>query len=223
MHAHTDRIIALTSLEGQSVEVRLRKTSPGISNDILDTLSGFALGGGPIKSPIGDLAFRFPALEWEEIIKPFLVLKRQAFNVVRPQDKHSGNGQLKNKIYLVEDDLETLFALNAMLEEAGYDVLLSHCAGPLMEERLPQTDLFILDRCIPDVDGLQICKKLRQRKDTCNTPVIMISASDEKRREAAAAGVNEFILKPFGMHELLSTISRYTTPYSLNALPGAAQ
>jgi CheY-like chemotaxis protein len=223
MQAHTDRTIAFNSQERQSIEVRLRKTSPGINIELLNTLSAFAIGGGPIKSPVGDLAFRFPSLEWEEIIKPFLVLNRRAFKVITPPEREPLSDFVKKKIYLVEGDLETLFTLNAMLEEAGYDVLLSHCAAPLMEEQLPETDVFILDQCMPDGDGLQICRKIRRRAETSNIPVIMISASDEISDNAAAAGANEFLVKPFAMQDLLAAVSRYTNQFSLNTFPDAAQ
>ena len=223
MHIYTDRATASIKPGNRSLEVKLGRMSPALTDEILTTISPFAIGGGPMRSATGDLAFRFPALEWDEIIRPFLLRKAMPFKIVKTQERDSINHSIKKKVYLVEDDLDTLFALNAMLEKAGYDVLLSHSARRLMEEHLPETDLFILDRCLADGDGLQIYKKLREHPETRLTPVIMMSASEEAHAEATAAGLSEFIQKPFSSRAFLTLVSRNTNRRNVNSFPDAAQ
>ena len=81
-----------------------------------------------------------------------------------------------------------------------------------MERKLPETDIFILDKIMSDGDGLEICQHLRTRPDTKNTPVIMITAAHNCCSNAIAAGANDFLKKPFNKQDLLKMVSKYTQP-----------
>ncbi|HET9486987.1 MAG TPA: response regulator [Chryseosolibacter sp.] len=174
------------------------------------TLARYALGAGPLRGEKDKLSYRFSTSDWEQIIRPLLDSNSIAFENVKNCETDRDILQVKKKVYLVENDLETLFALNVMLEDAGYDVLLSHCAGPLMEDILPPTDLFILDNCMPDGEGLEIYSKLMSHAETKDTPVIMISGDHDIQSKAMAAGVDDFLEKPFEMKELLRMVARHT-------------
>ena len=119
------------------------------------TLARYALGAGPLRAEKDKLSYRFLMSDWEQIIRPLVGSNSIAFETVKNYETDRDILPVKKKVYLVENDLDTLFALNVMLENAGYDVLLSHCARPLMEDILPPTDLFILDNCMPDGRGLR--------------------------------------------------------------------
>ena len=180
---------------------------------ILSTLSAYALEGRPFKGDVKDsdqISYRFMSFDWERTVKSLLTMHSVTFEAISSFEKR-GFKDPKKKVYLVEDDLDILFALNTMLEDAGYDVLLSHSTKPLMQDSLPPTDLFILDKCMADGDGFEVYHKLRSRSDTRNTPVIMISALRSARPQAAAAGVNEFLEKPFEMQDLLRMVSKHTS------------
>jgi DNA-binding response OmpR family regulator len=116
----------------------------------------------------------------------------------------------KKKVYIAEDDLNILFALNTMLEDAGYDVLISHCGSPMLKTDLPSTDLFILDNRMPDVDGIDVCRHLKSQPSTKHVPVIMISAFRNFGSQAIRAGVDEFLEKPFDMGTLLRLVAKHT-------------
>lgn len=180
-----------------------------------NTLSAYSLDGSPLQPHAGDpdrVAYRFLEIDWEKTIKPLLLANVIPYEVVKKFKVESFSDPAKKKVYVVEDDLETLFALNLVLEDAGYDVLLSHSARPLMEGRLPATDIFILDKSMPDGDGLELCNYLRGRDETRNTPVILISAMRNIQTKAMAAGVNEVIEKPLAMQDLLRIVSKYASP-----------
>lgn len=178
-------------------------------NGLPATLSAFALEGRPIEHHPEDAeqqSYHFLESDWENTLKSLLTKHSIAFEVVKNLVKE---GNAKNKVYLVEDDLNILFAMNTVLEGAGYDVLLSHSAKPLMEDVLPPTDLFILDKCMGDGDGLEVYHKLRSRTATKNTPVIMTSCHRSIRAQAIAAGVDDFLLKPFELGDLLRIVSKH--------------
>jgi CheY-like chemotaxis protein len=217
MHQLTDTPSGLRNLGQQGVEVKLWQIFILRNrNNLLNTLSAYALDGGPGKDNAFEherVSYRFLVRDWEKAVKPILLKHSIPFEI-------SGNFKVdffyrketKKKVYLVEDDLDILFSLNVILEDAGYDVLLSHSAKPLMERELPETDLFILDKMMPDGDGLDICQHLRARAETKNTPVIMISAAHNFYTKAKAVGVNDILKKPLSMMDFLQMVSKYTQP-----------
>jgi DNA-binding response OmpR family regulator len=88
-------------------------------------------------------------------------------------------------------------------------VKLASSGKPIIEGNFSWVDLFILDKRMPDVDGLEICRYLRAQAATKDTPVIMISCETRKSNEALAAGANDYIEKPFHIHYLLNVVSAY--------------
>jgi CheY-like chemotaxis protein len=206
----------LRKLGQQGIEIRLWQIY--ILRDrtnLVNTLSAYALEGGPLHKNMTDqerVAYRFLIHDWEKTIKPLLNKNSIPFETGILFNVDVFHKPEKKKVYLVEDDLDILFTLNLMLEDAGYDVLMSHSAKPLMERKLPETDVFILDKMMSDGDGLDICQHLRANSDTKNTPVIMITAAHNCYSKAVAAGVNDFLKKPFDMQDLLKMVSKYTQP-----------
>ena len=112
------------------------------------------------------------------------------------------------RILVVDDVPENVRLLDAILSSHGYDVLpaadgrtaleLAATAGP---------DLVLLDVLMPDVDGYEVCRRLRERDETAVLPVIMLTASDgQEKTKAIDAGADDFIPKPFDRDELLTRI-----------------
>lgn len=112
-----------------------------------------------------------------------------------------------NKVLLVEDDVQITRLLGLHLNAPAYS--LTSCTkgddGLKAIER-EHFDLIILDIMLPDVSGLFICKKLREKTD--NIPVIMLtSKSDESDKVLALEiGADDYITKPFGILELLARV-----------------
>jgi CheY-like chemotaxis protein len=216
MQRTLDTSTGLRQLTQEVVEIRLWETYILQSRHNLNyLLTAYSLDHGPMPQRLPEaerVSYRFMLFDWERTIKPTLDEQSVPFEVTGKFKVDTSLPLRKKKVYVAEDDLDILFAMNTILEDAGYEVLLSHCGKPMMESKLPATDLFILDRLMPDTDGLDICQHLRSHKETKNIPVIMISASRNLGPKALAAGANDYLEKPFQMQDLLRIVSKHTDP-----------
>lgn len=130
---------------------------------------------------------------------------------------------MKKKILIVDDDEDILFTLGVMLKNAGYEVISSLNGMFVLDGEYDPPDLFLLDKRIPDVDGLEICRQLRKRIASKHTPIVILSATPQTRGQALEAGANDFLEKPFEMKVLLQMVNRYVTGASARpASTGAA-
>jgi DNA-binding response OmpR family regulator len=116
---------------------------------------------------------------------------------------------MKKQIILVEDDKDILLTLKIILDNAGYQVTGLTSARTIIEEKYQVPDLFILDKRMPNMDGLEVCRHLRGGAETQNIPIIVISASSRIGNQALKAGANDFLAKPFQMETLLAVVSKY--------------
>jgi len=106
-----------------------------------------------------------------------------------------------------EDSLATLLQYN--LQKEGYDVAMAgdgEEALLLVDERLP--DLIVLDWMLPKVSGIEVCRRLGQRNETRNVPVVMLTARGEEtdRVRGLDTGADDYVVKPFSMTELSARI-----------------
>lgn len=106
-----------------------------------------------------------------------------------------------------EDALSTLLQYN--LEKDGYDVAVAgdgEEALTLVSERLP--DIIVLDWMLPKISGIEVCRRLRQRSESRNVPIIMLTARGEEsdRIRGLDTGADDYIVKPFAMSELAARI-----------------
>lgn len=112
------------------------------------------------------------------------------------------------KIVLTDDDPGVQDAFRIVLERAGYSVQVFTNGNPLLEGRFDTPDLFILDKQLSGVDGLDVCRHLKSQPATADVPVVMISATPQAEVWAREAGADAFLEKPFRMKELLATVQR---------------
>ncbi|HEY9843132.1 MAG TPA: response regulator transcription factor [Candidatus Obscuribacterales bacterium] len=110
------------------------------------------------------------------------------------------------KILIVEDDPKISRFIELELQCEGYEVFcaLDGMEG-LMQARTCQPDVVILDRMLPELDGMEVCKRLRQTSDV---PIIMLTARNEfhDRVEGLDGGASDYLTKPFNLDELLARI-----------------
>jgi two-component system KDP operon response regulator KdpE len=110
------------------------------------------------------------------------------------------------RILVVDDEPNILAAVAPLLRARGYEVLTTMSGRGAMEitER-EGPDVVVLDLGLPDIDGIEVCRLLR---DGRSTPIIVLSARGAERDkvEALDAGADDYVTKPFGAEELLARI-----------------
>ncbi len=106
-----------------------------------------------------------------------------------------------------EDALATLLKYN--LDKEGHEVAVASDGEEALvtiDERLP--DLVVLDWMLPKVSGIEVCRRLRQKSETRNLPIIMLTARGEEsdRVRGLDTGADDYIVKPFSMSELAARV-----------------
>ncbi|MFJ4538817.1 response regulator transcription factor [Streptomyces tibetensis] len=126
------------------------------------------------------------------------------------------------RVLLVEDDEPVAESLRRGLRRYGFEVEWVTTGGAALEHEGPY-DVVLLDLGLPDTDGLDVCKALRERGDV---PIIVISArSDETDRVVGLElGADDYVSKPFGVREVIARIRavmRRTRPRTPTETPDA--
>jgi DNA-binding response OmpR family regulator len=116
---------------------------------------------------------------------------------------------MKKRIIIADDDPGIQDAFELVLRRAGYDVTVLPDGDSLVGDDWEHPDLIILDKQLPSIDGLDICRHLKSNDATKSIPVIMLSASPQVNTLAKDAGADEFLEKPLRKNDLLDTVSRY--------------
>ena len=116
------------------------------------------------------------------------------------------------KILIVEDYPVTQRVLSLTLKNSGHEVqIANHGLEALEQLDLAPVDLALVDIAMPEMDGLELLRHLRNDKRYNALPVIMLTASgqDEDRQTALNIGADGFLTKPTSSRELLETIHRF--------------
>ncbi len=106
------------------------------------------------------------------------------------------------KVLVVDDDPSLLKAMRIGLTARGDEVITAHTGTEAINQvALARVDLVILDLGLPDVDGIEVCRRIREFSAV---PIVVLSAYGDERRkvEALDSGADDFVTKPFGMAEL---------------------
>jgi two-component system KDP operon response regulator KdpE len=109
-------------------------------------------------------------------------------------------------ILVVDDELQILRAMRASLSANGYDVRTAkNGEEALAELRKEMVDLIILDLVMPDISGLEVCRRVREFS---KTPIIVLSAkgADQDKINALDLGADDYVTKPFNLELLLARI-----------------
>lgn len=112
-------------------------------------------------------------------------------------------------VLVVDDQMKNIQVVGTMLTQEGYEVIPATSGAQALQRvaaRLP--DLVLLDVVMPEIDGFEVCRKLREHHDTASLPVIFVSAADEADAvvRGLEAGGTDYVTKPFNKAELLARV-----------------
>lgn len=115
----------------------------------------------------------------------------------------------KEKILIVEDEPDIVRMLEYNLKKEGYRII-SASDGIEALRRLEgeNPDIILLDLMLPEMDGLEVCRRLKQNPDTTRIPVIMLTAKSRESDKIVGLelGADDYITKPFSVGELIARV-----------------
>ncbi|NPV66940.1 MAG: response regulator [Anaerolineae bacterium] len=114
-------------------------------------------------------------------------------------------------ILVVDDEIGALTLIGIMLERGGFNVIKAKDANAALAELEKTTpDLIILDVMMPGMDGIELCRVIRNRAATRSTPVLILSARGdaESVMRGMDAGANDYLPKPILHHDLVDKVRK---------------
>src|SRR5215468_2718038 len=119
------------------------------------------------------------------------------------------NKYMSDKILIVDDDIDSLKLIGLMLQRHGYEVVAANAGNQAITKASSEhPNLIILDVMMPDMDGYEVCRRLRANPDTKAIPIIMFTAKTLVDDKVAGfeAGADDYLTKPTHPAELASRV-----------------
>jgi CheY-like chemotaxis protein len=125
-----------------------------------------------------------------------------------------GDGSLVGKhILIVDDDVRNIFSLTSVLEDAGVDVSFAENGRDALTllDATPDIDLVLMDVMMPQMDGYETMRAIRQRADFGTLPIIALTAKamEGDREKSIEAGASDYIPKPVDPDRLVSVVASW--------------
>lgn len=120
-----------------------------------------------------------------------------------------GSIMSKKLIYIVEDEKHIQELIEFNLKENGYDVQVYDNGEQMLNDcSSVKPNLFILDIMLPGIDGLEICRRIKQSPELKNLPILILSAKSEEFDKVLGLelGADDYITKPFSVRELMTRV-----------------
>jgi DNA-binding response OmpR family regulator len=116
---------------------------------------------------------------------------------------------MKKNILVVDDEIGALTLIGIMLERGGFSVIKARdgsSALAILDQNRP--DMIILDVMMPGMNGIELCRVIRQRQDNKSTPVLILSARGDADsiRRGMEAGADDYLPKPILHHDLVAKV-----------------
>jgi DNA-binding response OmpR family regulator len=117
-----------------------------------------------------------------------------------------------SRVLVVDDDPGAIDIIQQILASGGYAVESAQDGGMALARIDDNTDLVLLDVMMPDLNGLQVCRRIRAQERIAHIPIIMVTAlaGEAQRHAGFAAGADDYISKPFTAYELLDRVHVWT-------------
>src|SRR6267142_4055521 len=132
--------------------------------------------------------------------------------------------QQQGRVLVVEDERDVADLIRYNLTKEGYDVVVAPTGSDaLRQAREVHPDLVLLDIMVPQLNGWEVCRRLKQDADTKNIPVIMVTGRVEEGDKVLGfeMGADDYVTKPFSPRELLARIRAVTRRGRLGDADGA--
>jgi DNA-binding response OmpR family regulator len=120
------------------------------------------------------------------------------------------SSQRRPRILVIDDDPGIIQILEANLNHANFQVIsAANGTQALAKASEERPDLILLDVALPDVDGLEVCRRLKQSPETGHIPIIIVSAKVKSKDRIAgkAAGAEDYITKPFAPLDAVALVA----------------
>ena len=119
----------------------------------------------------------------------------------------------KKIIMVVDDEYDMVDLIQLVLQTEGYDVVTATSGKTALEKlKTEKPDLILLDVSMPDLDGWQVIKKIKENSSLKSIPIIMVTAkaqSTDKIMGLHILNADDYITKPFGRQELLNSVKKH--------------
>ena len=119
-----------------------------------------------------------------------------------------------SKILIIEDEVAIADLEKDYLELSGFEVAMAHSGDLGLDRALAEDfDLIVLDLMLPGIDGFEVCRQIREKKDI---PVIMVSAKkdDIDKIHGLGLGADDYMTKPFSPSELVARVKAHLSRYN---------
>lgn len=109
-------------------------------------------------------------------------------------------------IVVIEDEGDIAEIIRFSLDRAGFDVRVARTGEAGLAIVRERADMILLDLNLPDMDGIEVCRRLRELPGAATIPIVVVSArsSEADRRRSIEAGANDYMVKPFSVRALVS-------------------
>ena len=122
---------------------------------------------------------------------------------------------MAKRVLVVDDEPNIVMSLRFLMERAGFEVEVAATgqAAVAALERQP-ADLVLLDIMIPELDGFEVCQRIRANPAWQNTKIVMLTAKgrEVERDKGLALGADDYVTKPFSTRDLVAMVERMLDP-----------
>jgi DNA-binding response OmpR family regulator len=126
---------------------------------------------------------------------------------------------LKKRILILDDDPGIRDIFSIILDKTDYEAEIINDGQLILKNRFTVPHLFLIDKQLSGLSGLDICRYIKQQQSTMHIPVIMISASPDIASLSREAGADAYMEKPFEIAYFLKLLSHYTRNRTDSRLP----
>lgn len=128
-----------------------------------------------------------------------------------PDSRNNKKGKFDSlKILVIEDDIVNITIMKWLLTEIGVkNITIANNAMESLLHLQNHFDLIFLDISLPDLNGIELCKKIRTLPNIKNIPIIAVTAFDDAKDLCISAGMNWFLKKPIDINTLKNVINKF--------------